>query len=138
MYTTSGTAAPRLWQSGSLVEIDALPDRSGMPVDCKEAVSVAHFHRQPLLIENQGLQSSMDLFSMDLLHGYASLRAAKRLITCPKRSPFPRSTWRAPPTLLGIDLHLTAGKMRELLRALEEKQRATCDATPAVPEGRSR
>ena len=34
-----------------------------------------------------------------------------------------RSTWRAPSNLLGLDLHLTREKLRELLRALEEKKR---------------
>lgn len=46
----------KLWRSGSVVEIDALLERSRMPIDFKEAVSVAHFERRPLLVENQGLQ----------------------------------------------------------------------------------
>ncbi len=44
------------WRAGSLVMIDALLERARMPLDFKEAASVAHFERKPLLVENQGLQ----------------------------------------------------------------------------------
>jgi len=46
----------RHWRAGSLIMIDALLERARMPLDFKEAVSVAHFERMPLLVENQGLQ----------------------------------------------------------------------------------
>jgi hypothetical protein len=45
-----------LWRTMSVVEIDALLERARMPIDFKEAVSVAHFERKPLAVENQGLQ----------------------------------------------------------------------------------
>ncbi len=58
LYIQVGQAGDmfRLWRSGTLVEIDALLERARMPMDFKEAVSVAHFDRKPLLVENQGLQ----------------------------------------------------------------------------------
>ena len=58
LYIQAGQAGDmfRWWRSGTLVEIDALLERARMPVDFKEAVSVAHFDRKPLLVENQGLQ----------------------------------------------------------------------------------
>jgi hypothetical protein len=52
------------WRAGSAVEIDALLERSRMPIDFKEAVSVAHFDRKPLLVENQGLQGHSTFFSL--------------------------------------------------------------------------
>ncbi len=53
------------WRAGSLVEIDALLERARMPIDFKEAVSVAHFDRKPLLVENQGLQGHGTFFSLE-------------------------------------------------------------------------
>jgi hypothetical protein len=44
-----------LWRTMSVVEIDALLERARMPIDFKEAVSVAHFEKKPLAVENQGL-----------------------------------------------------------------------------------
>ncbi len=55
----------RHWRAGSLVEIDALLERSRMPLDFKEAVSVAHFDRKPLVVENQGLQGHSTFFSLE-------------------------------------------------------------------------
>ncbi len=55
----------RHWRAGSLVEIDALLERARMPVDFKEAVSVAHFDHKPLLVENQGLQGNSTYFSLE-------------------------------------------------------------------------
>ena len=45
--------------------IDALLERARMPIDFKEAVSVAHFDRKPLLVENQGLQGHATYFSLE-------------------------------------------------------------------------
>jgi hypothetical protein len=55
----------RHWRAGSVVEIDSLLERSRMPLDFKEAVSVAHFDRKPLLVENQGLQGHSTFFSLE-------------------------------------------------------------------------
>ena len=55
----------RHWRAGSLVEIDALLERARMPVDFKEAVSVAHFDHKPLIVENQGLQGNSTFFSLE-------------------------------------------------------------------------
>jgi len=46
----------RHWRAGDFVMIDALLERARMPLDFKEAVSVAHFENVPLVVENQGLQ----------------------------------------------------------------------------------
>lgn len=54
-----------VWRSGSVIEIDALLERARMPVDFKEAVSVAHFDHKPLLVENQGLQGHGTFFSLE-------------------------------------------------------------------------
>jgi hypothetical protein len=48
-----------------VVEIDALLERARMPIDFKEAVSVAHFDHKPLLVENQGLQGHGTYFSLE-------------------------------------------------------------------------
>lgn len=53
------------WRAGSIVEIDALLERARMPIDFKEAVSVAHFEHKPLLVENQGLQGHATYFSLE-------------------------------------------------------------------------
>ncbi len=55
----------RHWRAGSLVEIDALLERARMPIDFKEALSVAHFDHKPLLVENQGLQGHSTFFSLE-------------------------------------------------------------------------
>jgi len=67
MYIQVGQAGDmfRLWRSGSAVEIDALLERARMPVDFKEAVSVAHFDRKRLIVENQGLQGHATFFSLE-------------------------------------------------------------------------
>ena len=73
----------QFWRSGSVVEIDALLERSRMPIDFKEAVSVAHFDRKPLLVENQGLQGHATFFSLEkarLGTNMALLWGANRLI----------------------------------------------------------
>ncbi len=44
------------WRAGTFVMIDALLERSHMPLDFKEAVTVAHLEGIPLVVENQGLQ----------------------------------------------------------------------------------
>ena len=53
------------WRSGTAVFMDALIERARMPIDFKEAVSVAHFDRKPLLVENQGLQGHATFFSLE-------------------------------------------------------------------------
>ncbi len=67
MYIQVGQAGDmfRHWRAGSVVEIDALLERARMPIDFKEAVSVAHFDRKPLLVENQGLQGHATYFSLE-------------------------------------------------------------------------
>ena len=55
----------RHWRAGGVVEIDALLERSRMPIDFKEAVSVAHFDSKPLIVENQGLQGHSTYFSLE-------------------------------------------------------------------------
>ena len=55
----------RQWRAGTAVFIDALLERARMPIDFKEAVSVAHFDRKPLLVENQGLQGHGSYFSLE-------------------------------------------------------------------------
>jgi hypothetical protein len=46
----------RHWRAGTFVMMDALLERARMPLDFKEAVTVAHLERMPLVVENQGLQ----------------------------------------------------------------------------------
>jgi len=46
----------RHWRTGTFVMTDALLERARLPLDFKEAVSVAHFEGIPLAVENQGLQ----------------------------------------------------------------------------------
>ncbi len=53
------------WRTGTGVFIDALLERSRMPIDFKEAVSVAHFDGKPLWVENQGLQGHATFFSLE-------------------------------------------------------------------------
>ncbi len=67
MYIQVGQAGDMFqhWRAGSLVEIDALLERARMPLDFKEAVSVAHFDRKPLVVENQGLQGHSTFFSLE-------------------------------------------------------------------------
>lgn len=52
-----------LWRTMSVVEIDALLERARMPVDFQEAVSVAHFEKKRLVVENQGLQGNSSFLS---------------------------------------------------------------------------
>ena len=52
-----------LWRTMSAVEIDALLERARMPIDFKEAVSVAHFEKKDLYVENQGLQGHSSFIS---------------------------------------------------------------------------
>jgi hypothetical protein len=52
-----------LWRTMSLVEIDALLERARMPIDFQEAVSVAHFEKKRLVVENQGLQGNSSFLS---------------------------------------------------------------------------
>lgn len=71
------------WRAGTAVFIDALMERARMPIDFKEAVSVAHFDRKPLLVENQGLQGHATFFSLEkarLGSNMALLWGADRLI----------------------------------------------------------
>jgi hypothetical protein len=71
------------WRSGTAVFMDALLERARMPIDFKEAVSVAHFDRKPLLVENQGLQGHATFFSLEkarLGSNMALLWGANRLI----------------------------------------------------------
>ncbi len=53
------------WRAGTAVFMDALLERARMPLDFKEAVSVAHFDGKPLLVENQGLQGHDSFFSLE-------------------------------------------------------------------------
>jgi hypothetical protein len=55
----------RQWRAGTGVFIDALLERSRLPIDFKEAVSVAHFDGKPLWVENQGLQGNESYFSLE-------------------------------------------------------------------------
>jgi len=71
------------WRTGTAVFIDALLERARMPIDFKEAVSVAHFDPKPLLVENQGLQGHATFFSLEkarLGSNMALLWGANRLI----------------------------------------------------------
>jgi len=71
------------WRTGTAVFIDALLERARMPIDFKEAVSVAHFDGKPLLVENQGLQGHGSFFSLEkarLGSNMALLWGANRLI----------------------------------------------------------
>jgi len=73
----------RQWRTGTAVFIDALLERARMPIDFKEAVSVAHFDHKPLLVENQGLQGHATFFSLEkarLGSNMALLWGANRLI----------------------------------------------------------
>ena len=67
LYIQVGQAGDmfRHWRAGSAVEIDALLERARMPLDFKEAVSVAHFDHKPLIVENQGLQGHSTYFSLE-------------------------------------------------------------------------
>lgn len=55
----------RLWRASSTVYIDALINRARMPIDFKEAASVAHFERRPLMVENQGLIGHDSYWSLE-------------------------------------------------------------------------
>ncbi len=55
----------RHWRASTAVFIDALMERARMPIDFKEAASVAHFEELPLLVENQGLQGIDSYFSLE-------------------------------------------------------------------------
>lgn len=55
----------RLWRASSAIFIDALITRSRMPIDFQEAVSVAHFEKRPLLVENQGLTGHDSFWSLE-------------------------------------------------------------------------
>jgi hypothetical protein len=67
LYIQAGQAGDmyRHWRAGSVVQIDALLERARMPVDFKEAVSVAHLDNKPLVVENQGLQGHATYFSLE-------------------------------------------------------------------------
>ncbi len=67
LYIQAGEAGDMFsqWRAGSAVFIDALLERARMPLDFKEAVSVAHFDGKPLLVENQGLQGHDSFFSLE-------------------------------------------------------------------------
>jgi hypothetical protein len=85
MYIQVGQAGDmfRHWRAGSAVEIDALLERARMPIDFKEAGSVAHFDNKPFLVENQGLQGHSTYFSLEkarLGTNMALLWGANRLI----------------------------------------------------------
>lgn len=54
-----------LWRSSSAVFIDALLERSRMPIDFQEALSVAHFEGSPLVLENQGLVGHDSYWSLE-------------------------------------------------------------------------
>jgi len=53
----------RHWRTGSFVMIDALLERARMPLDFKEAASVAHLEGVPLVVENQGLHGHESFLS---------------------------------------------------------------------------
>ncbi len=55
----------RLWRASSAVYIDALLERGRMPLDFKEAGSVAHFERRPFMVENQGLTGHDSYWSLE-------------------------------------------------------------------------
>jgi hypothetical protein len=55
----------RLWRASSAVYVDALVERSRMPVDFEEALSVAHFEGRPMMVENQGLTGSDSYWSLE-------------------------------------------------------------------------
>jgi len=55
----------RLWRASSAVYIDALLERGRMPVDFKEAGSVAHFEGRPFMVENQGLVGHDSYWSLE-------------------------------------------------------------------------
>ncbi|MCC7497836.1 MAG: hypothetical protein IT160_09680 [Bryobacterales bacterium] len=54
-----------LWRASSAVYIDALLERGRMPIDFMEALSVAHFEKRPLMVENQGLVGSDSYWSIE-------------------------------------------------------------------------
>jgi hypothetical protein len=54
-----------LWRASSAVYIDALVERCRMPVDFKEAGSVAHFESRPFMVENQGLNGCDSFWSLE-------------------------------------------------------------------------
>lgn len=54
-----------VWRASSAVYIDALLNRSRMPVDFMEALSVAHFERYPFMVENQGLVGNDSYWSLE-------------------------------------------------------------------------
>jgi hypothetical protein len=54
-----------LWRASSAVYIDALVERGRMPVDFMEALSVAHFEGNPLMVENQGLTGNDSYWSLE-------------------------------------------------------------------------
>ncbi len=104
VYIQAGQAGDmyRHWRAGSVVEIDALLERARMPIDFKEAVSVAHFDRKPLLVENQGLQGHATFFSLEkarLGTNMCLLWGANRLI--PYFDYDPRKTTWPPQWFIG-------------------------------------
>jgi hypothetical protein len=54
-----------LWRASTAPFIDALIERSRMPVDFEEALSVAHFEGRPLMVENQGLTGHDSYWSLE-------------------------------------------------------------------------
>ncbi|MCX6622945.1 MAG: glycosyl hydrolase [Acidobacteria bacterium] len=53
-----------LWRASTVVYIDALVERARMPIEFKEAVSVAHFEGRPFMVENQGLTGHDSYWSL--------------------------------------------------------------------------
>ena len=54
-----------LWRSSTVVYTDALIERARMPIEFKEAVSVAHFEGRPMMTENQGLHGHDSYWSLE-------------------------------------------------------------------------
>ncbi|MCC7498355.1 MAG: hypothetical protein IT160_12305 [Bryobacterales bacterium] len=54
-----------IWRATSVVYIDALINRARMPLDFKEAASIAHFEGRPFMVENQGLIGHDSYWSLE-------------------------------------------------------------------------
>ena len=54
-----------IWRASTAPYIDALVERSRMPIDFEEALSVAHFERRPMMVENQGLTGHESFWSLE-------------------------------------------------------------------------
>ncbi len=55
----------QLWRASSAVYIDALINRARMPIEFKEAASIAHFEGLPFMVENQGLTGHDSYWSLE-------------------------------------------------------------------------